>query len=395
MVLWIHQNLGGVAGQNRAVGGRSGAASAVAIGAPQILVPGDASVSFPARRSNNNVDLARHADRLWLSWRTAPTHFASSEAALHVSSSGDGGATWRHDHSFTFGRDVREPRFFEHDGALFLTFFTAGTRGTRFEPDRVWISRRDATAGAWSEPVAVGPTDTVVWRVRPIGGRLVMSVYRHASTLFTAHPRTLEVELWTSTDGFEWTQMHPDGAAVHVGGSESEILELPDGRVLMVVRKEGPDGGWGCDVGICEPGDRTSFRWRSDPRKTDSPLLFVHDGQPYLICRRQVAFGGRFDLGWRWPSPAVRTRLYQLLYWLTPKRTALYAVDPDALTLTWLADLPSNGDTAFAAQVPLDDNTHLVANYSSRTDRRWWPWVLGQLRPTHIYAVELHFAAST
>jgi hypothetical protein len=216
-----------------------------------------------------------------------------------------------------------------------------------------------------------------------------MSVYRHASTLFSAHPRPLEVELWTSGDGFDWELLDPDARVVHHGGSEAELLALPDGRVLMVVRKEGPDGGWGCDVGVAPADAPTRFEWRDHPQKTDSPLLFLDGATPYLVCRRQVAFGGRFDLGWRRLRPHLRTRLYQLLYWLTPKRTAMYRIDPDELTLTWVCDLPSNGDTAFAAHVPLEGRRQLLANYSSRTDRRWWPWVLGQLRPTHVYTVEL------
>ena len=65
---------------------------------------------------------------------------------------------------------------------------------------------------------------------------------------------------------------------------------------------------------------------------------------------------------------------------------------PDALTATWLADLPSAGDTAFAGAVPTTDGRgHLVFNYSSPPARRWWPWVVGQLRPTHIYVVEVRF----
>jgi len=103
-----------------------------------------------------------------------------------------------------------------------------------------------------------------------------------------------------------------------------------------------------------------------------------------------VAFGGRFDLGLGFLPDAVRTKVDQLAYWLTPKRTALYRIDPDARSAAWVADLPSAGDTAFAGSVPTADGEgHLVFNYSSPVDRGWWPWCVGQLRPTHIYSVEL------
>ena len=72
---------------------------------------------------------------------------------------------------------------------------------------------------------------------------------------------------------------------------------------------------------------------------------------------------------------------------------AIDRIDPDALTATWLADLPSAGDTAFAGAVATTDGQgHLVFNYSSPTDRRWWPWMVGQLRPTHVSSVEIRFS---
>ena len=94
-------------------------------------------------------------------------HFAHRDAAIHVVVSDDGGHTWAHEHTVSFGRDVREPRFVEWQGELILYCFTAGVEGHRFEPDRVQRSTRTAD-GRWGEPAAVSGTDTVVWRVRPL-----------------------------------------------------------------------------------------------------------------------------------------------------------------------------------------------------------------------------------
>jgi hypothetical protein len=259
-----------------------------------------------------------------------------------------------------------------------------------FEPDRIHVSVRDA-AGAWSEPLAISPPDCVVWRVRPVGDRLAMTVYRGAGSLFTAHPSPLTVELWASDDGLAWSPFDPARPVVHHGGTETDFVELADGSLLAVVRKEGPTGGWGADICRSVDGDLTRWRCRPDPRKFDSPYVFLAGDQPVLVTRRQRAFGGRFDHGWSRLSAATRTKLDQLLYWLTPKRTAVYAIDPDELTATWLIDLPSAGDTAFASSVPLDDRgeRRLLYNYSSPIERGWWPWLVGQLRPTHIYAGEL------
>lgn len=377
---------------------------AVILGQPRPVVPGPGlPADLLVGRSNNNLDVAWHGGRLWLAWRTAPTHFASAEAAVHVVVSNDGGRTWDHDHTIAPERDIREPRFVSWQGRLLLYWFTAGTSGTAFTPDRIWVSSRGDDRG-WDPPRAISPPDCVVWRVRPVGGRLAMTLYRGAGSLFTRHPVPLTVELWASDDGLTWSPLDPDRPIVHHGGSETELIELPDGRILAVVRKEGPHGGWGADICTSEPGPAVGAlaRWerRADPRKFDSPLLFLDRGRPFLLTRRQVAFGGGFDLD-RGPlrrlAPALRTKVDQAAYWLTPKRTALYAIDPDARTATWLTDLPSAGDTAFAGEVPADprhpdDGRHLVFNYSSRVDRGWWPWMVGQLNRTHIYALDVTIA---
>jgi hypothetical protein len=68
----------------------------------------------------------------------------------------------------------------------------------------------------------------------------------------------------------------------------------------------------------------------------------------------------------------------------------VFRLDPDDLTATWLADLPSAGDTAFAAEVATTDGEgHVIFNYSSPVRRGWWPWFVGQLRRTHISSVEI------
>ena len=364
------------------------------------MIPGPGlPAGLAVGRSNNNLDVIRHDGRLWLATRTAPTHYASADARLLVLVSDDDGASWTHDHSIEMGCDVREPRLVSWQGRLLLYWFCAGTSGTRFQPDRIWVIERtgasdDASGDStgeepgWTDRLAISPPDCVVWRVRPVGGRLLMTVYRGASALFTAHPVPLTVELWASDDGLHWSPADPDRPVVHEGGAEAEFIEVPDGRLAVVVRKEGPEGGWGSDVGVAAAGEPASWTVRHDPRKFDSPLVFLADGIPHLVARRQVAFGGRYDLGLRWLPDGLRTKVNMVAYALTPKRTALFRIELDGPSATWLADLPSAGDTAFAGHVTsADGRGHVIFNYSSPPHRRWWPWLVGQLRPTHIYSV--------
>src|SRR5205823_4013932 len=130
------------------------------------------------------------------------------------------------------------------------------------------------------------------------------------------------------------------------------------------------------------------------PNKLDSPLLFRDGDDVLLVARRQVAFRGRYDLGWTWPAPPQRTRLYQFIYWATPKRTALWRVDPESLELTWLTDLPGRGDCCFPALVQNGPGRFTVYDYSSPLDRANRPWFFGQRGRTLIYEIDLQLDRS-
>jgi hypothetical protein len=361
--------------------------SPVHVGPARPLVPGPGlPETVHVGASNNNLDLASHDGETVLAWRTASTHLATADAAIHVVRGRPG--AWTHELTVAVGTDVREPRLVSWRGRLLLYWFTAGTAPLKFQPDRIWVAERTAP-GRWEHHGPLSGPDHVVWRVRAVGDRLLMTVYRHAGTLFTAHPVALSVELWTSDDGLSWSPLDPHHPEVHHGGAEADFVECPDGSLAVVVRKEGPAGGWGSDIGWAPAGSPGDWILRPDPRKLDSPFLFTDGGRTFLVCRRQVAFGGRYDLGWPVGSDVLRTKAYQAAYSLTPKRTALYEVHPRAGALTWLADLPSAGDTAFGAGVPVAPGRWMIANYTSRTDRGWWPWAVAQTRPTSLYAVEV------
>ncbi len=352
-------------------------------GAARLVVPGPACVEgLTVLAANNNLDVCEHEGRRYLAWRTAPNHFASADARLNVVSSGDGGTTWEYETSISLHRDVREPRFLSWNGQLFLYFFTLGTVWYRFQPDRVHVT--ELTASGWTTPEAISEPGVVEWRPRLLGGRPVMSVYLGADTTYSTHPEPTRVELWTTADGRAWHPLDPEQPVAHVGGTETDIVEAPGGGWVAVTRMEGPHG-WGSDVcRAAEPGTR-NWRTRRYPNKLDSPYMFRDRDNVLLVARRQVPFGGRYDLGWRYPSPPQRTRLYQLIYWATPKRTALWHVDPESLELTWLADLPGRGDCCFPAVVPDRTGSFTVYDYSSPLDRPNRPWFFGQRGRTVIY----------
>lgn len=247
--------------------------------------------------------------------------------------------------------------------------------------------------GAWTEPVPITAAGCVPWRTKVVDGVPYMMRYRGGEAIYSPSGDPIDVEWLTTADGYEWTPVDADHPYVYRGGaSEADFVFTETGDLIAVARSEaGDDRGWGSEICRGPAGDRANWTCAHDRRKFDSPFMFTQDGRVYLIARRQLAFGGRYDLRRRrLPRPA-QTLLYELAYWVTPKRTSLWEVDADSLTVRWVLDLPSRGDTAFAGGVRLDARRWLVFNYSSDVDGPDVAWVRGQLTPTHIYSQVISF----
>lgn len=97
------------------------------------IVPGPAVPEGVAvMSSNNNVDLVRYGTDFYMAFRTAPTHFASSQTQLVVVRSSDR-KTWTLETAFGLeDSDLREPRFLMYQGKLFLYFFRGGEQPSWF-----------------------------------------------------------------------------------------------------------------------------------------------------------------------------------------------------------------------------------------------------------------------
>ena len=339
------------------------------------VVPGPAAAGVECGRANNNLDLARFDGRLYLAWRTAPTHFASDRTRLEVSSAPGPADPWRHETTIWLGRDLREPRLVVDGSRLCLYFMELGTDPRRFQPHRVL---RDVYDGErWEGPSVAIDEPVVPWRIRRLAGRWVLSTYRGAEAMYGPRPADPTVELRYSDDLESWGPP----VAVHRGGIECEVVELEEGRFIGVTRNEGPTRA-GSDL----LAGRTLESLIPHPigAKLDSPNLFVWGEVPWLVARRSLAFSGRYDLAPRWLPGAVRIRANQLAWWVTRKRSALWRLAADGSSIEWVADLPSRGDTSFAGVVAEDDGSLLVADYTSPESAGDPRWVRGQLAPTVI-----------
>jgi len=368
------------------------------------IVPGPglpAGVEFGA--ANNNLDVARTLDGdVFLALRTAPNHFASPDVRIVVLRSRDEIA-WELDTEFALGRDLREPRLLAHADRLILFVSRLGVDPVAFEPEGMSIATRDRT-GRWSTLEPLGPPGTIGWRARHIDGVAALLTYQGGGTAYGPGMPDMRIDLLRSDDGVAWRPWDADGHPLYAGGGgEADFARGETGDSFGVIRVESGDArGWGSRVCRAPEHDPTLWQCRSDPRKYDSPYVFAHDGEIYLVGRRHLRGDGKFDRGvgpehGRWRG--LRTLWNHLGYSFARKRCALWRFAADVpekegvgARLAFVLDLPSRGDTCFPAVLRGEHpDEWIVYDYSSPLDGPDLRWLEGQLGETRIYRHTLRF----
>jgi hypothetical protein len=340
--------------------------------------------------ANNNLDVVRHQGRVYLAWRSAPSHFASAEVVMNVASSEDE-KTWRHEVTFRLKRDLREPRLLSLGGKLFLYVARLGDNPFDFEPQGLSVSER-ASDGSWSTLEPVGPKGAIAWRVKEHDGEGLMVLYRGGENLYSFNGVPMTVELWRSKDGRSWRPYAAGGPVVLTGGGTETDFAIDSRNTLFaVVRNEAGDAA-GAGSKLCRGDGVTLGGWvcKTDLRKYDSPLVFEQDDEIYVVGRRNLSGDGRYDVSGRTGAAGIIQN--ELSYITTAKRCALWHWIKAEDRLGFVMDLPSRGDTCFPSQLAGSEPGHVVIyDYSSDVDGPELPWSAGQRRETYVYRHELVF----
>ncbi len=353
------------------------------LGAEERVVPGPGlPAEVEPQAANNNLDVIRHDGRVYLAFRTAPSHFASEAVVMYVVSSTDE-RSWTYETKIELGTDVREPRFLSWDGELHLYFAVLGSNPLDFEPGemRRITKGRD---GAWSATPEKAYLDGFIpWRIKLVDGVPHMIGYVGGENIYDFMESSIDTHWLRSSDGRNWTAARGDDPVVARGGGSETDYVVRDGEVIAVMRNElGDDSGHGAK--ICR-----DWACEHDPKKYDSPLVFAHGDHIVLVGRRSTANRGRYDLA-RDDLPFERETGFYLGKWSeTPKRCALWEVDPETLEVSFLVDLPSNGDTCFASVLENEDGSYTLYNYTSPLDDPEISWLAAQLGPTRIYRIRV------
>jgi hypothetical protein len=248
---------------------------------------------------------------------------------------------------------------------------------------------RSTEAGDAGDAGAAQPmSGYIAWRTKNERGKPTMTAYLGGEHIYRFDGVPLDVELLTTSDGVTWSGLAPSKPVVsRGGGSESDYAIGDDGTLFAVIRNEaGDDTGFGSKVCRAPASDITSWTCKHDSKKYDSPLMFWHDGEAYLVGRRNVTASGHYDLGTRDPNLQQSAIAFQLAYKTPKKRCALWRYVQAEDRIAYVMDLPSRGDTCFAARLDTSNPDELaIYDYSSDVDGADVSWTEGQGGPTFVY----------
>jgi hypothetical protein len=322
---------------------------------------------------NSNTDMLQWRGVFYIAYVSSPFHFGSDKSVLHVKNSSDFGHTWMQIDTFNpSGEDIRDPKFAAIGNRLFLY----ALKNTSFVAEpyiTVYSYTEDGIA--WTPFKTVPNLDGwLFWRPKTFDG---VNIYN--SAYWYKHGKAV---LLFSRDGINWQIV----STIHSGGhnDETEIQFLPDGRLLAIARLE--YDSWG-DGMFGQPLGSTLITISTDPYTTwtdlleskvtrlDGPYLFMYHNRVYAVGRYQP------DLG----HSGLLTDQGSIL---ARKRTSLFEVRLDGLA--YLTDLPSDGDTAYAGLVIVDD-TACISYYTSPINHDY-AWILGMLSPSQVRIAKVDLA---
>ncbi len=325
-------------------------------------------------------DLIRHQDRLYLTFRTAPSHFPSGKARIRIFSSIDG-KEWQPEHSFNHIMDLRDPHFLQFKGKLYLFYMSHSRQLVQHEPENIYVVEK--TTEGWSQPRAINVSRAGFWNIRTHENKAYMSIYtsngsdnKHTNSHF---------KLITSSDLVHWQDVFSSPITRKKLGSyqtsEAAFDFDQQGNIIGTIRSLIYPN---LNFKIMNDG-RQNWKLNVDRFKCDGPNLFRHNDSYFLVARRSLFH--------RLPSQPfrifrnIRKAINILRYSFSRKRTALYQFDPESLSINHIRDLPSHGDTGYSAIAHLEDNRCLLIYYSSdiRTGEDL-NWLSGQVNRTKLYS---------
>ena len=291
---------------------------------------------------NSNTDMILWQGEFYIAYVSSPYHFSSDASTLHIKHSSDMGRTWVEDSEFNPDKnDIRDPKFAVIGKRLFL--YALDNNSFNPEPYQTVYAYTE-NGKDWSPlKVVPGVDGWLFWRPKTNDG-----VTFYNSAYWYEHNKAI---LLKSTDGINWEIV----STINEGerNDETEIIFLPDGRLLATARLEYDESALEGALGdirgstlitVSEP-PYTSWHelTQSLVTRLDGPYLFSYHNRVYGIGRYQP------DLGRSGPLTPQGSCLSR-------KRTSLFEVRESGLA--YLSDLPSDGDTSYVGVILVGDTAY-------------------------------------
>jgi hypothetical protein len=289
---------------------------------------------------------------------------------------------------------MREPFFLTVKSRLFFYFFQAGSNPAAFQPNSLFRMEYHGE-GNWSKQESWAQPGEIAWQYQIENDTAYVMSYLgdHYGLKF---PK-IKVYFNKSSDGINWEPVNSSQPVIYVGGiSEIGWMFDLEGIVYGVGRNEdGDTSGWGRRVLTNVNKSFTCFGSQSDPNIIESPRMFRHGNDLYLVGRTDPT--GTFQIN-NWAEDLLPKNLHHYLdlgeYSLRPHGNAIWKVLKGSGKLWKMLDLPGCGDTSFPSILRVGAHKYWLANYSSPLDVcDSWPWILGQIskKGTQIHIIELEF----
>lgn len=353
------------------------------------VIPGKWVNEDQVDRAVNNVDVVKFEKEYHIAIRTAPTHFQSKKAEVRLYRSFDSMKTLQLMKVVHTGHDLREPRFVIRDHNLEL--YTSEIKPiwqSLLEPERVLRLRFEQDQG-WGEPATEFETTWIPWRGREFQGRSYLSMTDVGD--ISGKNKSSPIRLLVSEHGGSWQLIDGMSMLPNVFGasraSQFEYVFDQKGNMWALVRSE-LEGSYTMYI----PADASEQRRIVfNDHRYDEATMFQSHGKIFVVARRNLQ--GEVDQLQYGPE-IVQNFINMLKYTWGPKRTALYEFNTKTLSIDFLVDLPSHGDTSSAAVTEIGDSRFLVLYYSSPLEKIGWdyPWLKGQLNQTLLYSLELRIS---
>ena len=338
----------------------------------KVLAAGPIDTTLDCRttlcRHSEDTDLITWNGATWLVYRTANSQVLGPNSSLLVFRSTDEGVTFAQTARIPapIDRDIRDPHFYVVGNQLHLKALTrlpVPLGQGDASAATISMGMHSADGVTWSALAPMGPVTQSFWRIKEHGGTYFSAAYDDSDATVT---------LFTSKDGETWAPGPIVYAKAEDTPGETELVFMPSGALLALVRMDGLPAELLGDSGRL----RTKVCWAQPPaydaftcpqdldgQRLDGPVAFFVGARVFVVARKHLQGTGR-------------------------KRTSLFelggTLDGGPLTVKEWGELPSAGDTAYAGVAMKADGRAFVTWYSGELARDD-TWLFGMIAPTQIW----------